>query len=57
MHKWRDIAEHKPGCPYKGVAVCGTEVEIAKYHCGYCPGCGVPVKWEKLQQEKENTSL
>ncbi len=47
MVKWRDIATHGPGCPYKGVAVYGTEEEMAKYYSGYCPGCNVLVKWEK----------
>ena len=33
--------------PYKGVAVRGTDEEIAKYHSGLCPGCNAPVKWEE----------
>lgn len=45
--KWKDLAAYKTGCPYKGVAVRGTEEEIAKYHSGLCPGCNTPVKWEE----------
>ncbi len=52
MSKWKDIAAHKPGCPYKGVAVFGTKEEMARYHSGYCPGCNCPVKWEE-EEEKE----
>ncbi|MGE5789849.1 MAG: hypothetical protein ACM33C_03190 [Syntrophaceae bacterium] len=47
MKKWKDIADHKAGCPYKGVAVYGTKEEMAKYHSGVCPGCNRPVKWEE----------
>jgi hypothetical protein len=57
IKQWRDISVHKPGCPYKGVAIHGTEEEMAKYHSGYCPGCTVPVKWEEEKQGKENASL
>ncbi len=56
MKKWKDIALHKPGCPYKGVAVYGSEEEVAKYHSGYCPGCNVPVKWQEEKQLKETPS-
>lgn len=47
MKKWKDIADHKAGCPYKGVAVYGTAEEMARYHSGVCPGCNRPVKWEE----------
>lgn len=47
MKKWTDLAGHRPGCPHKGIAVYGTEQELAKYYSGYCPGCNVPVKWEQ----------
>jgi hypothetical protein len=52
MKKWKDLAVHKAGCPYKGVAVYGTEAEIAKYHSGYCPGCNAPVKWQEEGHDK-----
>jgi len=57
IKKWRDRAEHKLGCPYKGVAIHGTDEEIAKYHSGYCPGCNIPVQWEEIKQDKENTTV
>jgi len=52
MKKWKDIADHKAGCPYKGVAVYGTAEEMAKYHSGYCPGCNKPVKWEENEPSR-----
>jgi hypothetical protein len=52
MNKWKDIAVHGKGCPYKGVAVYGTEKEMAKYYSGQCPGCNAPVRWEEEKQEK-----
>ena len=55
--KWKDIAAHGPGCPYKGVALYETEEDRAKYHSGYCPGCNRPVKWEEIEQVKENAAL
>jgi hypothetical protein len=51
MKKWTDMAGHRPGCPHKGIAVYGTDEEMVKYYSGYCPGCNVPVKWEKEKQE------
>jgi Na+-translocating ferredoxin:NAD+ oxidoreductase RNF subunit RnfB len=57
MKKWKDIAGHRPGCAYKGVAVYGTDKEMAKYYSRYCPGCNIPVKWEEIQQEEEDTAL
>jgi endogenous inhibitor of DNA gyrase (YacG/DUF329 family) len=57
MKKWKDIAGHRPGCTYKGVAVYGTDEEMAKYYSRYCPGCNIPVKWEEEKQEKENAAL
>jgi hypothetical protein len=57
MKKWKDLAVHRAGCPYKGVAVYGSDAEIAKYHSGNCPGCNVLVKWEEEQQERSNTTL
>jgi hypothetical protein len=53
MKKWKDIATHKAGCPYKGVAVYGTEDELAKFHSGYCPGCNMLVRWEEQKQDNE----
>jgi hypothetical protein len=53
MKKWKDIATHKAGCPYKGVAVYGTEDELAKFHSGYCPGCNMLVRWEEQTQDNE----
>jgi hypothetical protein len=47
MKKWGDQARHRMGCPYQGVAVSGTEEEMAKYYSGNCPGCNVPVHWEE----------
>lgn len=55
MKKWKDIAGHKTGCPYSGVAVYGTEEEMIKYHSGYCPGCNTSVKWEEEKQEKNSS--
>ena len=52
MKKWKDLAVHKSGCPYRGVAIYGTEAEITKYHSGICPGCNVPVKWEEERLDK-----
>ncbi len=52
MAKWRDASSHKPGCPYKGVSVSSTREEMERYHSGYCPGCGVPVKWQEVKEEK-----
>jgi len=57
MKKWKDLAVHRAGCPYKGVAVYGSDAEIAKYHSGNRPGCNVLVKWEEEQQERSNTTL
>ena len=51
MKKWTDMAGHRPGCPHKGIAVYGTDEEMAKYYSGYCPGCSVPVKWEREKQD------
>ncbi len=45
MKKWKDLAPHKTGCLYKGVAVHGYEAEIT--HSGFCIGFNVPVKWEE----------
>jgi len=56
MKKWKDKALHRAGCPYKGVAVYGTETEIAKYHSGNCPGCNVLVKWEEEHQKRQKSS-
>jgi len=56
MKKWKDLAVHRAGCPYKGVAVYGTDAEINKYHSGNCPGCNVQVKWEEEEQEKQKSS-
>jgi hypothetical protein len=53
MKKWIDTAGHRPGCPHKGIAVYGTDEEMAKYYSGYCPGCNVPVKWERANLERE----
>jgi hypothetical protein len=55
MKKWKDLTVHRAGCPYKGVAVYGTDAEIAKYHSGNCPSCNVLVKWEEEQQEKQTS--
>lgn len=52
--KWIDLARHSTGCPYKGVAVYGNEAELAKYYSGVCPGCNVPVKWEKATKAAEH---
>jgi len=52
MKKWKDLAVHRAGCPYKGVAVHGSEEEMTKYYSGNCPGYNVPVKWEEEKQEK-----
>ena len=57
MKKWKDSAGHRAGCPYKGVAVYGSEAEMAKYYSRYSPGCNNPVKWEEEKQEKENAEL
>ena len=57
MKKWKDLAGHRAGCPYKGVAVYGSEAEMAKHYSKYCPGCNNPVKWEEEKQEKENAEL
>jgi len=54
--KWKDIAVHGSGCPYKGVALYETEEDRAKYHSGYCPGCNCSVKWEEIEQVKENAA-
>jgi hypothetical protein len=43
--KWNDVALHKAGCPYRGIAVYGNENELVKYYSGYCPGCSMTVKW------------
>ena len=53
---WKDIAMHRVGCPYKGVDIRSTEVEMVKYHSGYCPGCIVPVKREEVKNEKKNAA-
>lgn len=53
MKKWTDMAGHRPGCPHRGVAVYGTEEEMTKYYSGYCPGCNVPVKWQKDDRDME----
>jgi|GEM_PF-1641128 len=50
MKKWGDIAAHRAGCPYKGVAVYGTDEEIAKHYSGICTGCNVPVKWQECER-------
>lgn len=52
MKSWHDLAKHKMGCPYIGIAISGTEEEIVKYHTGYCPGCNVQVNWEEKLQEQ-----
>lgn len=54
MKKWTDMAGHRPGCPRKGVAVYGTDEEMEKYYSGFCPGCNVPVKWERENLEREH---
>jgi hypothetical protein len=51
MKKWKDIAVHRPGCPYKGVALYETEENMAKYHSGYCPGCNRPVATSESSED------
>ena len=57
MKKWGDMTPHRAGCPYMGVAVYGTEAEMAKYYSGNCPGCNVLVKWEEREQLKGKAHL
>jgi hypothetical protein len=56
MKRWKDIASHRAGCPYKGVAVYGTDDEMAIYYSRYRPDCNSPVKWEEENRERENAS-
>ena len=53
MKKWKDIADHKAGCPCRRAAVYGTAEEMAKYHPGYCPGRNRPVKWEEEDPSRQ----
>jgi len=57
MKKWGDVAPHRAGCPYKGVAVYGSEEEMAKYYSGDCPGCSVRVKWEERDLSERSSRL
>lgn len=57
MKKWGDMAPHRAGCPYKGVAVYGTEEEMARYYSGDCPGCNVRVKWEEREQLSKSSRM
>jgi len=52
MKKWGDQAFHRTGCPYKGMAVFGTEKEVARYYSGNCPGCNVPVNWKEEERSE-----
>jgi hypothetical protein len=56
MKKWKNVAPHGTGCPYKGIAVHETDKELEKYHSGRCPGCNNPVKWEEEKPGKEDFS-
>jgi hypothetical protein len=57
MKKWGDLAPHRAGCPYKGVAVYGSEEEMSKYYSGNCPGCNVFVKWEERDPLEKSSRL